>query len=147
MDSTFIHGLPSYYYIVSVGDPADNNGIGATPSGVLRSGRYYTQTYAPAVILTARDGISNPGEFRLHQNYPNPFNPNTSIRFAIGVSSPVTLKVYDVLGRELANLVNEKMNAGSYTVDWDGSGFASGMYIYRLVAGSLVDTKKMMLMK
>tara|TARA_R110000868_G_scaffold368227_1_gene631191 strand:- start:13609 stop:16575 length:2967 start_codon:yes stop_codon:yes gene_type:complete len=90
----------------------------------------------------------NPFEYRLSQNYPNPFNPSTNIEFRLGNTSMVTLKVYDVLGREVANLVNnQQYQSGSYTVSFDASKLASGMYIYRLEAGGFSQTRKMLLIK
>jgi len=98
-----------------------------------------------------------PTEFGLSQNYPNPFNPTTSFEFQVARSSAkggsasggefVTLKVLDVLGREVATLVNEHRQPGTYTVRWDASGFPSGVYFYRLQVGSVVETKKMVLAK
>lgn len=88
-----------------------------------------------------------PEVFELNQNYPNPFNPTTSIKFSIPKSGEVTLKVFDVLGREVATLVNQTMNAGAYTFNFDASKLASGMYVYRLTAGDFVASKKMMLLK
>jgi aminopeptidase N len=88
-----------------------------------------------------------PGEFRLEQNYPNPFNPSTTVSFVIGRSSFSSLKVYDVLGREVATLVNEPKQPGEYAIQFDASGLASGVYYYRLSAGSFVSTKKMILIR
>ena len=88
-----------------------------------------------------------PGAFSLAQNYPNPFNPSTTIRFALGESSDVILAVYDVLGREVSLLVNERKDPGSYSVTVDAAGIPSGVYFYRLQAGDHVQTMKMLLMK
>lgn len=85
--------------------------------------------------------------FTLSQNYPNPFNPSTMIRFQLPVSSYVSLKVYDLLGREVANLVDERESSGSHSVRFDASGLASGIYIYRLSTGDQAITRKMILMK
>ncbi|MCX8010544.1 MAG: T9SS type A sorting domain-containing protein, partial [Ignavibacteria bacterium] len=86
-------------------------------------------------------------EFSLSQNYPNPFNPATTIQFRIPYSQLITLKVYDVLGREVITLLNKPMQAGQHKVEWNASNFPSGVYIYRLTAGTFSDTKKMLLMK
>jgi Secretion system C-terminal sorting domain/Low-density lipoprotein receptor repeat class B len=83
----------------------------------------------------------------LSQNYPNPFNPSTEISYQIPAVSFVTLKVYDVLGREAATLVNRKEDAGTYRIRFDGSNFSSGVYFYRLIAGTFTSTKKLLLMK
>jgi WD40 repeat protein len=90
---------------------------------------------------------SQPLHFELSQNYPNPFNPSTRIQYSVSSSEKVTLKVYDVLGREIATLVNERKSPGMYEVQFDGSGLSSGMYFYRLQAGNFVDTKKFVLLK
>jgi photosystem II stability/assembly factor-like uncharacterized protein len=86
-------------------------------------------------------------DFRLSQNYPNPFNPSTTIRFQVPNSSFVNLKVYDILGNEVATLVNEERPVGSYEVNFDAKGLSSGIYFYKLQAGSFVETRKMILMK
>ncbi len=93
-----------------------------------------------------------PKTFSLLQNYPNPFNPSTNIKFDIpnirnGRDRSVQLTIYDVLGRVVAVLVNEKLNHGAYSVDWDASNFASGVYFYKLEARDYVQTRKMVLMK
>ena len=88
-----------------------------------------------------------PDNYLLLQNYPNPFNPVTKISFAIPESGFVTLKVYDVLGREISSLVNAQKNAGSYVVDFDASNLTSGIYFYRLDVNGFVDTKKMTVLK
>lgn len=96
-----------------------------------------------------------PQNFVLYQNFPNPFNPTTEISYQVSVNSHVTLKVYDVLGREMATLVNEKQDAGTHVVEFDGSRFASGVYFYRLSvestsgghAGTFTDVKKLVLVK
>jgi hypothetical protein len=88
-----------------------------------------------------------PGEFRLEQNYPNPFNPTTYLRFTSADLRFVTLKVFDVLGREVVTLVNEDLAAGSYDVTFNAANLSSGVYFYRLTVGGMVQTKKMILQK
>ncbi len=88
-----------------------------------------------------------PKEFKLYQNYPNPFNPNTVISWQLPVSSQVSLKIYDILGREVTTLVNEERPAGNYEVKFDASGLASGPYIYQLRADSFIDSKILLLIK
>jgi hypothetical protein len=91
--------------------------------------------------------IFSPDKFSLSQNYPNPFNPSTVISYQLPASGNVTLKVYDLLGREVATLVNEEKPAGSYEVSFDASQLSSGVYIYRLTAGNFSATNKMTLLK
>lgn len=88
-----------------------------------------------------------PDRFYLEQNFPNPFNPATQIRFSIPELSMVTLTIYDLLGRKLETLISEELQAGVYTEHFDARNLPSGMYIYRLVAGSYVEQKRMMLLK
>jgi hypothetical protein len=88
-----------------------------------------------------------PKEILLSQNYPNPFNPVTNFQFSIANSQLTILKVYDVLGREVATLVSEVKQLGTYSVRFDGSGLVSGIYFYRLDAGSFTSAKKMLLLK
>jgi hypothetical protein len=92
-----------------------------------------------------RDGV--PTEFALAQNYPNPFNPSTTIRYALPHTSFVTLTVYNTLGQQVAQLVNEQQQAGYHDVVFRGDGLASGVYFYRIQAGSYVDVKKLILFK
>ncbi|MBI2429027.1 MAG: T9SS type A sorting domain-containing protein [Ignavibacteriales bacterium] len=104
------------------------------------------------IPMYVQDETLAPKVFSLAQNYPNPFNPETEIRFTTGVSSHVSLKVYNVLGQLVATLKNEYLKAGEYSVQWNaqtltGSHAASGMYVYRLEAGSLVESKKMILLR
>jgi subtilisin-like proprotein convertase family protein len=88
-----------------------------------------------------------PVTYELSQNYPNPFNPTTNINYQIPKSNLVTLKVYDVLGKEVTTLVNEKLNAGEYLAIFNGIGLPSGVYFYKLVAGEFTDIKRMVLIK
>ena len=88
-----------------------------------------------------------PKDFSLSQNYPNPFNPGTKIRFALPKSSFVKLVIYDVIGSEVATIVNEQLNAGTYEADWSADKFTSGVYFYRLTTKSYSQTMKMILIK
>ena len=85
-------------------------------------------------------------EFDLYQNYPNPFNPSTRISYSPPYASFVSINVYDVLGKEIAMLVNEEKTAGTYAVEYDAASFTSGIYFYTLQSGSFVATKKMILL-
>lgn len=101
---------------------------------------------------TYTTGINNinseiPSGYSLSQNYPNPFNPATNISFSLPEASFVTLKIYDMIGREIAVLVNGELKAGYYNADWNAANFTSGVYFYTLRAGRFVDTKKMILIK
>jgi len=93
------------------------------------------------------NGLNIPATYMLEQNYPNPFNPVTQINFALPKAGFVSLKVYNVLGREVAVLVSENRIAGSHTVNFDASALTSGVYFYRLESNGFVDTKKMMVIK
>jgi photosystem II stability/assembly factor-like uncharacterized protein len=92
-------------------------------------------------------GISLPTTIKLEQNYPNPFNPVTNLSFSIPKRSFVSVKVYDLLGREVSTIISEEMSAGIYTKQWNAVGFPSGVYFYRLQAGSYIETKKLVLLK
>lgn len=98
-------------------------------------------------ILSGSVLVGVPGKFSLSQNYPNPFNPATSINFDIPVDSEVKLNLYDLSGRKVANIMNEFKAAGYYTVSFDGSGLASGAYLYKIEAGNFADAKRMLLVK
>jgi len=103
----------------------------------------YSQVVGLATIISEA-----PCDFQLLQNYPNPFNPYTKIRFKIAKSSTVQIKIYDVLGRELKELVNADLKPAGYEVDFDGSNFASGVYFYSIISdGNMISTKTMILNK
>ncbi len=88
-----------------------------------------------------------PQEYKLNQNYPNPFNPTTAISYQLSAISEVQLVIYNVLGQKVATLVNEKQQAGFYTVRWNASAFANGVYFYQIRAEKFVQVRKMILMK
>ena len=100
-----------------------------------------------AITGITHNGSGIPNTFSLEQNYPNPFNPATKIGFAIPQGGFVMLKIYDMLGREVEQLVNSEMKPGSYTVTFDASKYSTGIYFYKLISGSFTQTKKMMLVK
>ena len=102
--------------------------------------------YTPRVTSVTEE-CSLVVDYSLSQNYPNPFNPKTKIRYTIPQTAIVMIKVYDVLGNEIAILVNEEKPKGNYEVEFDGSDLASGIYIYQLRAGNFIETKNMTLMK
>ena len=105
--------------------------------------------YQPGYVITSVDPDEDqpPRVYRLDQNYPNPFNPATSIRFALPKRSHVSLKIYDVLGREVATVVDEELKRGLHRVTWDARHLASGVYFYRIQAGGFVQTKKLVVLK
>ena len=106
-----------------------------------RDGKFeYSQTVEVTVA-------SAPKEFALEQNYPNPFNPTTMISFQIPVSNHVSLKVFDMLGKEVATLVNETKETGLYSAKVDGTKLSSGIYFYKLQSGNLIAVKKLTIMK
>jgi hypothetical protein len=115
------------------------------PSGALIRGkiREGNGTLTTRVLSHA----NAPVEFALYQNYPNPFNPGTSFEFRVPSSGLVTLSVYDLLGREIATLVNEVRAPGAYTERWDASSLSSGVYFYKLEAGNFTQTRKLLLLK
>jgi len=112
---------------------------------------YYKRNPTGNVVGFTNFNAEIPNEFQLYQNYPNPFNPVTKIRFDIPVGTRhgafVQIKVFDILGREVATLVNEQLKPGTYEVDFDGSNFTSGVYFYSLIATGFTETKRMVLIK
>jgi hypothetical protein len=102
---------------------------------------------SPSSPTLAELGTNVPENFFLGQNYPNPFNPSTHFQFTIADARFVSLKIYNVLGKEVAALVNENLSPGNYNVQWNADGFPSGIYFYRLSAGNFTETKKMLLLK
>ena len=120
-------------------------GISSNGSSIITSGFLASTSSIITDVAGEKDVV--PNVFDLHQNYPNPFNPSTVISWQIPVSSHVSLKVYDILGNEVATLVNENKETGFYETKFDGSSLASGMYIYRLTAGNYISTKKMLMIK
>ena len=88
-----------------------------------------------------------PTEFALMQNYPNPFNPSTTIRYDLPKATHVTLKIYDIMGQQVAELVSQKHNAGVYEIVWNAKGIASSVYFYHITAGDFTSVRKLILMK
>ena len=136
--------LPSTIYTVTI-----TTGAMDTAGNALASN--YVWSFTTGAIVTAVENGLAPQEFALFQNYPNPFNPSTRIQYSLEKAGMVSLKVYNLLGLEVATLVNGRQEAGSYTVPFGINtgtfGLSSGVYFYRLEAGSFVSTKKLILMK
>ncbi len=109
---------------------------------------YYGGRYSIVPTAVENEREENiPTKYSLEQNYPNPFNPSTTIRFSLPKAGMVILKVYNILGEEVATLINKEMNAGFHSVSFDALNMASGLYLYRISSGDFVDVKKMLLLK
>jgi hypothetical protein len=126
-------------YLILFGNTIDSIGI-----GYHRLWKYHIEGITTAV---REESPVTPNNFALAQNYPNPFNPATTINFSVPTCGFVSLKVYDLLGREVATLVNEELSNGNYHAKWDASGMSSGVYIYTLQTETFVSSKKMILAK
>jgi hypothetical protein len=127
-------------------------GWGAGTITVQMSARYFSNTYwfelKPAGPVTGIDGKpKTPETFSLLQNFPNPFNPSTGIEFSIPQSGYVTLRVYNTLGEEVSTIISQNLSVGKHYVQFDARGFPSGVYFYRLHAGDLAETKKLVLLR
>ena len=107
------------------------------------------RTYTGGILsgIEINNSVSSPTEFALLQNFPNPFNPSTTIRLDVRTIGNVSLKVYDVLGREVEATVNEYLKPGSYSVQFSGDNLPSGVYYYELRTESFSETKRMLLVK
>ncbi|RCK73941.1 MAG: Cell surface protein [Ignavibacteriae bacterium] len=127
---------------------AGQNFVGSLRYGdnVIESG-FLVDTLFRSLLVGVQEELQMPSVFELHQNYPNPFNPNTTIRFEIPKTTHVTLKIYNVLGQEVAELVNEEMKPGTYNINWNPLNIASGIYLYRLKADDFLKTNKMILLR
>ena len=119
----------------------DNYLYAGTKSGTIYRSSASTVTGVPG------NNFEMPGKFKLLQNYPNPFNPATTIEYSIPRTGFVALKIYDILGKEIAVLVNEEKSAGKYKINFDASKFSSGVYFYMMQAGNFVETKKLIVLK
>jgi hypothetical protein len=113
----------------------------------LGYGAYSNTNQFVTTLTDLENTIIQPFEYSLNQNYPNPFNPSTSIKYAISSKQFVTLKVYDVIGNEVAILVSEEKPASNYEVSFDASKLSSGVYYYQLRSGEFIQTKKMIYLK
>jgi hypothetical protein len=143
-------GMPDDWELshgLNPGDAADRNIVGANGYTMLE--KYLNEIVGsdPSTTTAVSTNSLVPARFALDQNYPNPFNPSTAVSYQLSANSFVTLKVYDLLGREVATLVNGQRAAGSYQTIFDASNLSSGVYIYQLRARDYVQTRKMVLMK
>ena len=133
-------------YIIGRGnDPLNSIDVAKSYSDEIQL--FYENNFGYPIILSADNQDHMLNNFSLEQNYPNPFNPATKINYQIPELSFVTLKVYDVLGNEIATLAKEEKHIGSYEIEFNAANLPSGIYFYRLQAGSFIETKKMVLMK
>lgn len=130
-----------YYYIWA------NSNSGRTVTKPLPAPRGNIQFLVSNTVGISQTGTTNPDKFQLYQNYPNPFNPLTKIKFDIPKNGLVTLKIFDISGREVLTVINAQMSAGSYSYEWNASNISSGVYFYRLEASEYSDVKKMILIK
>jgi hypothetical protein len=103
--------------------------------------------YDAVTSVEVNNELAVPTGFRLCQNYPNPFNPSTVISYHVASVGKVSLKVFDLLGREVSTLINEVKSAGTYTTTFNAANMPSGVYFYRLQAGSYIETKKLILLR
>ncbi|HRI85574.1 MAG TPA: T9SS type A sorting domain-containing protein, partial [Ignavibacteria bacterium] len=135
--------------ILSAGSGDNLSGGNEIENFVLKQNRI--NDIISSVINKKSDNLSiinkQPDKFHLSQNYPNPFNPITKIAYSIPVSGIVTIKIFDITGREIKTLVNEFRNAGSYEIEFDGGGLSSGVYYYKLETNNFSETRKMILIK
>ena len=129
---------------------SDNEGVSLAWAGTFNGEEdvYYSRiNQTPVSVSNGQKGNQLPENFSLSQNYPNPFNPSTTIKYQLPQAEFVSLKVFDVLGDEIATLVKEEKSSGSYDVEFKAENLPSGTYFYKLQAGNFVETKKMVLIK
>jgi len=121
--------------------------IGKSSNTVNQNQIGFWYAYQQTTITDVENEEIIPTVFKLEQNYPNPFNPSTRIKFAVPERSNVLIKVYDILGSEVATLVNEEMDAGWYENNFNAAGLSSGVYLFRMEAGNFISTKKMIYLR
>ena len=149
MFRNYISGGSNYYDGAnSVAIQTDGKIVAAGwDTDIMLGDAFAVARYTGTATSVINEPYGIPTEFELSQNYPNPFNPSTIIEYTLPMESHVNIKVYDIIGREIATLVNEEKTPGTYSVNFNASKFASGFYLYRMQAGSFVETKKLILMK
>jgi hypothetical protein len=140
----YVAGIWTYWYVTE------------DRSKGMHNAKYTVQLLGKALNLKwadiNRDDFSVPETYELSQNYPNPFNPTTNVHFSVAKPTHVRIDVYDMIGQHVTTLINTEMSAGKYNTTWNGQDnnglkVASGMYLYRMIAGNFTMTKKMLLMK
>ncbi|MCP5062900.1 MAG: T9SS type A sorting domain-containing protein [Ignavibacteriae bacterium] len=140
-----------YYDVVSPSMTEEDKHI----TGTLVYGKINDKIYGDSTLVGVKKDVKSlPTEFSLSQNYPNPFNPTTTIRYSIPVVGEkysfitnVKLKVYDILGKEVATLINKQQKSGNHEVIFDATNLSSGVYYYQLKSGKFIETKKMIILK
>ncbi|MCX6134946.1 MAG: T9SS type A sorting domain-containing protein [Ignavibacteriales bacterium] len=150
-DLTAIRGISYYYYITSFGNAFAGDAATRTPAAPagLESSLFYTKTNDPAttVLVGIKNESAIPTMFSLVQNFPNPFNPSTTVSYSLPKRAIVSIRIFNTLGQEVALLVNELKEAGTYQLAWNASNVPSGIYFYRLQGGEYMETKKMILLR
>ncbi len=161
VEGNFAYVLGNGLKFFDISDPyypqlIDNYDPNFSMTGIdVKNGRIYTSAFDYGMMILQNDITTDieeeieiiPEEFTLMQNFPNPFNPTTKISYSIPADGFVTLKVYDILGNEISNLVSEDKLAGNYEIDFNGSDLASGVYLYVLRYDNNMLSKKMVLLK
>jgi hypothetical protein len=150
---TLIAGYANNGNLKGMGTSSSGRGYSYTDSKVNLGSTYQYKIQSVDVTGTTEDltmlsvTVDAPKSYAVYQNYPNPFNPTTSISFDIPSRSVVSLKVFDLLGREVSTIVSGELQAGRYTRQWNATDISSGVYFYRLQAGTYSETKKLLLLK
>jgi len=141
--------------VISAGPITLNNNDSVTVGFAIVKGANLSELKTNTITAKNKYGVIGvqqissqvPLKFELYQNYPNPFNPWTTIRFDLAKNDFVNIRVFDVLGREVALILDRKLDAGTYKVDFDGSSYSSGVYFYRIETKYFIDVKRMVLIK
>jgi hypothetical protein len=136
----------SYSFMSKFGDMVEATAI---DTNVSNSGVIQTEgvSWRRSDLVSVGKEDYTPAKYSLSQNYPNPFNPSTNISFSVGTYSHTFLRVYDILGREVETIFSGVLSAGNYTKQWNAKNYPSGVYFYRLQAGTFTETKKLVLLK
>jgi hypothetical protein len=143
------NGMPNSINVQEMGyiDSISANGRFYVVAATYGRSIYHREISGDDPIAIEKKVMNIPDKFELVQNYPNPFNPSTTIKFLLPVNDKVTIDVFDITGKHIANIVNENLKAGTHEVVFDASGLSSGIYFYRMISSKLSETKKMILVK